>query len=73
MCRVAGATHGIGGQANGGERSEPPGKGRAASEASGGAKDARPKGGDRVLSARLIRGGCVGLINSDRGRIVHIL
>ena len=26
-----------------------------------------------VLSARLIRGGCVGLINSVRGRIVHIL
>ncbi len=26
-----------------------------------------------LLSARLIRGGCVGLINSDRGRIVHIL
>ena len=42
------AGHQGGGQASGGERSEPPGKERAVREADGGARDARPKGQDRV-------------------------
>ena len=51
-CHCTDAGHRGGGQATGGERSEPPGQTECGlSEAKGGARDGRPKGGDRVAGS----------------------
>ena len=51
-CHCADAGHRGGGQATGGERSEPLGQTECGlSEAKGGARDARPEGGDRAAGS----------------------